>query len=329
MTEQNYFSKLNGVDVSKNTVKKNDKFTYLSWAFAQEVLGEHHPDAIIEVREYGENNLPYLETPLGFFVQVFVTINGVKRGRPFVVSDHTNRPLGQPYWNKIKSHKDGGEYVMNRMPTAFDINTAIQRAFVKSVAEHGLGLYIYAGEDLPTSVKDNRRNEILDSFAEWRNGNPKTERWFFAKETLLKAKMEAWEDSVLEHYFKELTEQREAKAKAEAEEAAKAAKAAKKAAVKADVDPELQEKAEAEKARRKKKEPFIADIEKVKEINELTEKWETAQIVLDEYLSKNKKENLSQLPEDKFQMIYEIVVRKAETASKAAAINAVKEGVKA
>jgi hypothetical protein len=308
MTEQtNYFKKLNDVDVSAKTVMKNDKFSYLSWAFAQEVLGQHHPDAIIEVREYGENNLPYLETPLGFFVQVFVTINEVKRGRPFVVSDSTNRPLGQPYWDKKEQ-----KYIDNRRPTAFDINTAIQRAFVKSVAEHGLGLYIYAGEDLPTSTVENRRDEILTAFAEWRQ-NPKTENYFTTKEALLEKKMEEWEMSVLEHYFKELSDA--AAEKARREKARKAAEDAKLV----EEEKKRREKpatGAAEEEPKKNLKDKGLDLEKVKFIDETCEQYPHIGETVTEFMTKVKKEIYTQLTAKQFENLYGIVEIKLQTALK-------------
>lgn len=75
------------------------------------------------------DGLPYLATDLGFFVEVAVTVQGVTLSQIHPVLDNKNRPL--------------------LAPTPFDINTSIQRALVKAIALHGLGLSIYAGEDLP------------------------------------------------------------------------------------------------------------------------------------------------------------------------------------
>ncbi len=75
------------------------------------------------------DGLPYLRTDLGFFVEVAVTVQGITLSQIHPVLDGKNRPLAEP--------------------TAFDINTSIQRCLVKAIALHGLGLYVYAGEDLP------------------------------------------------------------------------------------------------------------------------------------------------------------------------------------
>ena len=85
------------------------------------------PAAYWEVRRF--DGLPYLNTKLGYFVEVAVTVQGVTLSQIHPVLDHKNRPI--------------------LAPTPFDINTSIQRSLVKAIALHGLGLNIYAGEDLP------------------------------------------------------------------------------------------------------------------------------------------------------------------------------------
>jgi len=127
MTEQtNTFRSLFQIDVAKY-VEMKGQFSYLSWPFAVAQLRLADPAAYWEVRRF--DGLPYLSTELGFFVEVAVTVQGVTLSQIHPVLDHKNRPL--------------------LAPTPFDINTSIQRALVKAIALHGLGLNIYAGEDLP------------------------------------------------------------------------------------------------------------------------------------------------------------------------------------
>src|SRR5208337_4711560 len=80
-----------------------------------------------EVRRF--DGLPYLKTETGYFVEVAVTVQGVTLSQIHPVLDSRNRVIADP--------------------TAFEINTSIQRCFVKCVALHGLGLSVYSGEDLP------------------------------------------------------------------------------------------------------------------------------------------------------------------------------------
>jgi hypothetical protein len=125
-TNNHSFRRLFQLDVSKH-VEKKGQFSYLSWPFAVAQLRLADPEASWEVRRF--DGLPYLNTDLGFFVEVAVTVQGVTLSQIHPVLDNKNRPI--------------------LAPSAFDINTSIQRCLVKAIALHGLGLSIYAGEDLP------------------------------------------------------------------------------------------------------------------------------------------------------------------------------------
>jgi hypothetical protein len=128
----NYFETLQAVNVNGH-IEKKGKFSYLSWAFAFAELFKRHPDADITAREW--DGFPAVKAPgKGWMVHVTVTVNGVKRGQWHPVLDNSNRPIADP--------------------DVFQINTSLQRAAVKAIALHGLGLYIYAGEDLPEAPQD-------------------------------------------------------------------------------------------------------------------------------------------------------------------------------
>lgn len=296
----NYFKDLSGTAIKPEWIEERQGFSYLSWAFAQEILGEKHPEAIIEVKEYGENGFPFLQTPLGYFVQVEVTINGVKRGRPFPVTDSANRPLGAEYWKKGKRQGEG-EYVMNRQPTSFDINTAIQRSFVKACAEHGIGLYIYQGEDLPASVTSGRKDELLTKFAEMRQ-NDKTDKWFVNKETLLGQNMEEWDLETLENYNKTLDE-----LKKQAEEKRKLQQQQQE-----QQDDDGEEKdASAEKTEAQNPRAFrMAEVKKLIEAHDLVEQ------MAGEYMTKLKKDTLHKLTDRQLKMLYDMAKIKEQTALK-------------
>lgn len=122
----NHFARLSAINVSEHIERKGG-FAYLSWPFAVAQLRLADPSACWQVRRF--NDLPYLGTEIGFFVEVAVTVQGVTLSQIHPVLDGRNRPI--------------------LAPTPFDINTSIQRCLVKAIALHGLGLYIYAGEDLP------------------------------------------------------------------------------------------------------------------------------------------------------------------------------------
>lgn len=125
----NYFAELNAVDVSGKTEKKNG-LTYLSWAWAWGEIKKRHPDATYTVYE-NKDGLFYHTDGKTCWVKTGVTVNGIEHIEYLPVMDYKNRSI--PVENV----------------TSFDVNKAIQRSLTKAVARHGLGLYIYAGEDLP------------------------------------------------------------------------------------------------------------------------------------------------------------------------------------
>jgi hypothetical protein len=130
-SNDNYFSTLAAINVNDH-VERKGQFNYLSWPFAVSQLRQFDPTATWEVKRYGD--LPYLTTDLGVFVEVAVTVQGTTLSQIHPVLDGKNRPM--------------------MAPTSFDINTSLQRCLVKAIALHGLGLYIYAGEDLPEGADE-------------------------------------------------------------------------------------------------------------------------------------------------------------------------------
>mgnify|MGYP003124060682 FL=1 len=126
-TTQSTFMKLYKTDVSKYQ-KKKGKFTYLSWADAWALLKKECPDARYGVTK-AENGSPFFVTECGYFVDVWVEVDGISLSQIHPILDNRNQPINEP--------------------NAFNVNTSIQRALAKTIALHGLGLYIFAGEDLP------------------------------------------------------------------------------------------------------------------------------------------------------------------------------------
>ena len=127
----NTFEKLNKIDVSR-FVEKKGQFNYLSWAHAVRELLKACPNATWEVHLFDNSDgtkQPYMKNGTGVYVQVSVNVEGVIRTQVHPVLDNRNNPIEQP--------------------NAFQINTSIQRCLAKAIALHGLGLYIFAGEDLP------------------------------------------------------------------------------------------------------------------------------------------------------------------------------------
>lgn len=127
------------VNVNDHTEKKNG-LTYLSWAWAWAEVLKHDPEAIWVCHTYGPQGSeePCMRIGKSAMVHVSVTIKGLRRECMLPVMDHRNKAIQDP--------------------DAFAVNTAIMRCMTKAISMHGLGLYIYAGEDLP-EVDEGEREE--------------------------------------------------------------------------------------------------------------------------------------------------------------------------
>ena len=151
---ENLFEKLNKINVSDKTEDKNG-LTYLSWTWAWSKIKSECPDATYEIKKF-ENNLPYVyDENTGYMVFTTMTIDNQTYEMWLPVMDGNNKAmLNHSYTYKVKEYKDGkwsGGYTEKSVEpaTMFDINKTIMRCLVKNISMFGLGLYIYAGEDLP------------------------------------------------------------------------------------------------------------------------------------------------------------------------------------
>lgn len=142
-----YFEELFTVNVNDKVEKKNG-LSYVSWAFAWGELKKHFPKSFYTVYE-NENGWPYFTDGRTCWVKTGVTV---------VQSEVVRDPDGNLYGEDF-GRLEHIEYLPimdfrnNSIPadkvTSTDVNKAIQRSLTKAIARHGLGLYIYAGEDLP------------------------------------------------------------------------------------------------------------------------------------------------------------------------------------
>lgn len=128
------FSTLNDINVNGHVEKKNG-LSYLSWAWAWAEVKKNYPDAIYTIYE-NKDGLFYHTDGQTAWVKTGVTINGIEHIEYLPVMDMRNKSI------RIDAI------------TSFDVNKAIQRSLTKACARHGLGLYIYAGEDLPESEQE-------------------------------------------------------------------------------------------------------------------------------------------------------------------------------
>lgn len=146
---ENVFNELNSINVN-NYVEEKKGLSYLSWSFAWAEIKKRCPNASYIIKKFGENQLPYVyDDKTGYMVFTEMTIDGVTHEMWLPVMDGANKAmLDHEYTYKTKN----GEKQVEKA-TMFDINKTIMRCLVKNIAMFGLGLYIYAGEDLPEEEK--------------------------------------------------------------------------------------------------------------------------------------------------------------------------------
>ena len=126
---ENYFAELYGVDVSDKIDKKNN-LSYLSWAWAWAELKKKHPDAFFTVYE-NKDGWNYHTDGRTAWVKTGVTVKGIEHIEYLPVMNYQNKSI--PYASV----------------TSYDVNKTIQRSLTKAIGRHGLGLCLYAGEDIP------------------------------------------------------------------------------------------------------------------------------------------------------------------------------------
>lgn len=135
------FETLNGINVNEHVEQKNG-LTYLSWAWAWSKVKEKFPTAFYTIYE-NKDGLFYHTDGRTAWVKTGVTIDGLEHIEYLPVMDNRNRSI------KLEA------------VTSFDVNKAIQRSLTKACARHGLGLYIYAGEDLPEEERKQNEDAAL------------------------------------------------------------------------------------------------------------------------------------------------------------------------
>ena len=138
-------NKLMALDVKEYVEKKNG-LTYLSWAHAWAEALKQDPSATFHVDTFQRadgTTIPYMEINGTGMVWVRVTIFGKEISCFLPIMDHRNKPIPNP--------------------DSFQTNTAIMRCMTKALALHGLGLHIYAGEDLPMGEAETKDEAKADT----------------------------------------------------------------------------------------------------------------------------------------------------------------------
>lgn len=158
---ENYFIELNNINVNEHTESKNG-LTYLSWAWAWGEIKKAHPDANYTIYE-NKDGWNYFTDGRTGWVKTGVTVNGIEHIEYLPIMDYRNRSI--PVDNI----------------TSFDVNKSIQRSLTKACARHGLGLYIYAGEDLPEDGGKEPEKTPAEKAKETKEANQKSFEEAFAK----------------------------------------------------------------------------------------------------------------------------------------------------
>ena len=143
IVKDSVFGTLAAVNCNEHIEKKNNgkvELSYLSWAWAWHYIKSRYPNAYYTIYER-QDGVPYWTDGRTAWVKTGVTIEGMEHIEYLPIMDYRN--LSIPL-EKI---------------TSMDMNKAIQRSLTKAAARHGLGLYIYAGEDIPLSEAEAKELE--------------------------------------------------------------------------------------------------------------------------------------------------------------------------
>lgn len=127
--KKSVFQTLFEINVNKQIEKKNG-LNYLAWAYAWSEAKKLYPNANYKVYETAEGCI-YHTDGRTCWVKTGVIIEGLEHIEYLPIMDYKNKSI-----------------TLENI-TSFDVNKAIQRSLTKALARHGLGLYVYAGEDLP------------------------------------------------------------------------------------------------------------------------------------------------------------------------------------
>jgi hypothetical protein len=147
--KKSVFDTLNAINVQEHVEVKDTgrvKLSYLSWAWAWAEVKKAYPEAFYTIYE-NKDGLFYHTDGKTAWVKTGVTIEGIEHIEYLPVMDNRNNSI-----------------TLDKL-TSFDVNKAIQRSLTKACARHGLGLYIYAGEDLPEEEAKQAKSDMEQKIA--------------------------------------------------------------------------------------------------------------------------------------------------------------------
>lgn len=163
------FNKLYKLDCSKHIEKKDcgngRKLSYLSWAWAWAEFKNMHPNATYEVVKF--DGLPYLvDMNMGIVVYTKVTVDELTHEMWLPVMDSSNKAMKLESYQYNVFDPQKRQYVTKTVKAAdmFDINKTIMRCLTKNLAMFGLGLSIYAGEDVPQPLSEEEEGALAEDY---------------------------------------------------------------------------------------------------------------------------------------------------------------------
>lgn len=176
MTNVSKFKQILEIDVSDKIEKKKTgsvELSYLSWAYAWAEFKKIYPDAQYSINKYEDGYgrlVPYMFDPeTGYMASTTVTAEGLTYEMWLPVMDSNNRAMRE---TEQKIVTKAGKEIIVPKATMFDVNKTIMRCLVKNLAMFGLGLYIYAGEDLPDNMmsEDEKTEKSKDILSKIKTG---------------------------------------------------------------------------------------------------------------------------------------------------------------
>ena len=143
------FQELYSLNVNEY-IEKKQGISYLTWSYAWAKFKKVYPDAVYEVKKDEQGRCYFGDADIGYMVYTSVTAGGLTYEMWLPVMDNANKSMKlNAYTYQTRSGEKSVEAI-----SMFDINKAVMRCLVKNLAMFGLGLYIYAGEDLPEDIRE-------------------------------------------------------------------------------------------------------------------------------------------------------------------------------
>lgn len=177
-SREDKFQQLYSLNVNDKCDNRNG-YTYLSWGYAWAEFKKVYPNATYNIVKDPQTHLPYFyDENLGIMVYTEVTADELTYQMWLPVMDSTNKAMRlTPYTYQVWDKKNN-KYVERKVDSAtmFDINKTVMRCLVKNLAMFGLGLYIFAGEDMPETVSDDATQPPVQDVVKPRNRTRKPQQ---------------------------------------------------------------------------------------------------------------------------------------------------------